>query len=78
MKKLITAILTGVAALLLINGLDAWYQSVPWYMTNTQIYMLITACIAVANLTVSAIINKIHFKKKTEVTPVNWISVDED
>ena len=78
MKKLIVAILTGVTALLLINGLDAWYQTTPWYMTNEQIYMLITACIAVANLVVSGIINKIHFKKKMEITPVNWITVDED
>lgn len=78
MKKIITAILTGVTALLLINGLDAWYQTVPWYMTNEQIYMLITACIAVANLVVSTVVNNIKFKKKVETTPVNWISVDED
>ena len=77
MKKIITAILTGVTALLLINGLDAWYQSVSWYMTNTQIYMLITACIAVANLVVSTVVNNIKFKKKEE-RPVNWISVDEE
>lgn len=78
MKKIITAILTGVTALLLINGLDAWYQSVPWYMTNEQIYMLITACITVANLLVSTVVNSIKFKKKEQEVKVNWLTVDPE
>lgn len=78
MKNIIKALLTGIIGVLLTIGLDAWYQTVPWYMTNEQIYMLIVSCIAIANLVVEFVVNRIKFKKKVETTPVNWISVDED
>lgn len=75
-KNIITAVLTAVLALTFIYALDAWYQSVPWYMTDIEIYMLIMTCIAVANLVSNYIVSK--FKKKEQEVKVNWLTVDED